>query len=119
MDGPAARRSADPDSKDRKRWLISLAIVSNGSDDDFSYAVEGVAMDSLARPWTKLKPERGAVVDEEQDTGGQPGWWFLLAGRGFRPLPTTPRNATFPAQGLSLYPTLAHTTQVVGVVGHH
>lgn len=99
MDGPAARRSADPDSKDRKRWLISLAIVSNGSDDDFSYAVEGVAMDSLARPWTKLKPERGAVVDEEQDTGGQPGWWFLLAGRGFRPLPTTPRNATFPAQG--------------------
>jgi hypothetical protein len=102
LDGPSAapRRSASSDRPQKKPWVISLSIESD--DDAERYAVEGVAVDSRARPWTK--PESAAAVEEEQDTGGQPGWWFLLAGRGFRPLATTPRNSMFPSKGTTALP---------------
>jgi hypothetical protein len=97
MDAPhVTRRGA---SEKKKGWTISLTIMGDDPNDNLvGYLVEGAATASRTCPRTK---PAASGPDEEQDTRGQPGWWFLLSSRHFRPLPVTPAKQTFPSYGIA------------------
>jgi len=61
------------------------------------FVIDGVPVDDVTCPRTK--PEC-LGKDEQQNVHSNPGWWFLLRQRNYRPLRVLPEGRAFPSSGL-------------------